>query len=104
MNLAIRGIDANITIWRHFYERLHSLNLKVDYIIANPPFNVSDWNRQQRRDTKMEIWRSANRKRQLCLVATFRQQTCPYGTAGIVLANGSMSSEIGLKVKSEKSD
>jgi type I restriction enzyme M protein len=42
----------------------------------------------------MEIWRATNRKRQLCLVAIVYSKLAPYGTAGVVLANGSMSSEI----------
>jgi type I restriction enzyme M protein len=45
MNLAIRGIDSSQVIWNNegsFLNNAHK-DLKADYIIANPPFNVSDW-------------------------------------------------------------
>ena len=60
MNLAIRGIDSSQVKWNNegsFLNDAHK-DLKADYIIANPPFNVSDWRRPVRR-TDVGIWRSA---------------------------------------------
>ena len=64
MNLAIRGIDADIQ-WNNegsFLNDAHK-DLKADFVIANPPFNDSDWKGEMvQRRYKMEIWNTANRK------------------------------------------
>ena len=51
MNLAIRGIDAQIEFGDSFRNDRHP-DLRADYILANPPFNVSDWNGDQLKDDK----------------------------------------------------
>ena len=51
MNLAIRGIEGQIAHGDSFRNDLHP-DLKADYILANPPFNVSDWGGDQLRDDK----------------------------------------------------
>ena len=51
MNLAIRGIDANIQFGDSFRNDRHP-DLKADYILANPPFNISDWSGEQLREDK----------------------------------------------------
>lgn len=95
MNLAIRGIDANIQFGDTFTNDLHP-DLKADFIIANPPFNISDWKGEQLRDDKR--WRygippigNAN----YAWLQHFIHKLSPNGTAGIVLANGSMNSNTG---------
>lgn len=95
MNLAIRGIDANIQFGDTFTNDLHP-DLKADYIIANPPFNISDWKGEQLRDDKR--WKygippigNAN----YAWLQHFIHKLSPTGTAGIVLANGSMNSNSG---------
>ena len=95
MNLAIRGIDANIQFGDTFTNDLHP-DLKADYIIANPPFNISDWKGEQLRDDKR--WKygipptgNAN----YAWLQHFIHKLSPNGTAGIVLANGSMNSNTG---------
>jgi type I restriction enzyme M protein len=92
MNLAIRGIDANIQFGDTFSNDLHP-DLKADYILANPPFNISDWKGEQLRDDKR--WKygippigNAN----YAWLQHFIHKLSPGGTAGIVLANGSMNS------------
>ena len=92
MNLAIRGIDANIQFGDSFRNDQHP-DLKADYILANPPFNISDWNGEQLRDDKR--WAhgappvgNAN----FAWVQHFLHHLSPRGIAGFVLANGSMSS------------
>lgn len=95
MNLAIRGIDANIQFGDTFTNDLHP-DLKADYIIANPPFNISDWKGEQLRDDKR--WKygipptgNAN----YAWLQHFIHKLSPNGTAAIVLANGSMNSNSG---------
>jgi type I restriction enzyme M protein len=95
MNLAIRGIDANIQFGDTFSNDLHP-DLKADYVIANPPFNISDWKGEQLRDDKR--WKygipptgNAN----YAWLQHFIHKLSPSGTAGIVLANGSMNSNSG---------
>ena len=95
MNLAIRGIDANIQFGDTFTNDLHP-DLKADYVIANPPFNISDWKGEQLRDDKR--WKygippvgNAN----YAWLQHFLHKLSPTGTAAIVLANGSMNSNTG---------
>ena len=92
MNLAIRGIEAQIAHGDSFHNDQHP-DLRADYILANPPFNVSDWGGERLRDDKR--WEhgvppvgNAN----FAWVQHFLHHLAPRGTAGFVLANGSMSS------------
>jgi type I restriction enzyme M protein len=93
MNLAIRGIDANLgpEPADSFRRDLHP-DLKADYVLANPPFNDSDWGGGQLRDDPR--WKfgpppvgNAN----FAWVQHFIHHLAPTGIAGFVLANGSMS-------------
>jgi len=93
-NLAIRGIDANLGPEHgdSFHLNLHP-DLKADYILANPPFNSSDWGGERLREDKR--WKfgippvgNAN----FSWVQHFIHHLSPTGLAGFVLANGSMSS------------
>ena len=94
MNLAIRGIDANLG-QEHadsFHNDLHP-DLKSDYILANPPFNSSDWGGDRLREDRRWIYGTpplgnAN----FGWVQHFIFHLAPNGIAGFVLANGSMSS------------
>jgi type I restriction enzyme M protein len=92
MNLAIRGIDGQIAHGDTFHNDRHP-DLKADYILANPPFNVSDWGGDRLRDDKR--WKygvpptgNAN----FAWVQHIVHHLAPSGLAGFVLANGSMSS------------
>ncbi len=80
MNLAIRGIDAQIAHGDTFHNDKHP-DLKADYVLANPPFNDSDWRGELLKDDKRWAW-----------VQHFIYHLAPIGLAGFVLANGSMSS------------
>lgn len=93
MNLAIRGLDANIG--RHhadtFHQDLHK-TLKADYILANPPFNISDWRGNRLIDDvrwKYGLPPSGNANYAWLQHMIFHMS--PNGVAGIVLANGSLS-------------
>ena len=92
MNLAIRGIEAHVESGDSFRNDRHP-DLKADYILANPPFNVSEWNGNQMRDDKRWVYGTppvgnAN----FAWVQHFIHHLSPRGIAGFVLANGSMSS------------
>ena len=95
MNLAIWGIDAKIELGDTFHSDKHK-DLKVDYIMANPPLNISDWGGEQLQDS--HLWRygvppagNAN----YGWLQLFINKLSPNGTAGIVLANGSMTTNSG---------
>ncbi|MGH8512810.1 MAG: N-6 DNA methylase, partial [Gammaproteobacteria bacterium] len=92
MNLAIRGIEGNIAHGDTFHNDRHP-DLKADFILANPPFNVSDWGGDRLREDKR--WQygippvgNAN----FAWVQHMVHHLSPVGLAGFVLANGSMSS------------
>ncbi|MCX6544606.1 MAG: class I SAM-dependent DNA methyltransferase [Acidobacteria bacterium] len=92
MNLAIRGIDAQIGHGDTFHDDKHP-DLKADYVLANPPFNDSDWRGELLKNDKRWAYGvppagNAN----YAWVQHFIHHLAPTGMAGFVLANGSMSS------------
>jgi type I restriction enzyme M protein len=92
MNLAIRGIDAQIAHGDTFHNDRHP-DLKADYVLANPPFNDSDWRGELLKEDKRWVYGvppagNAN----FAWVQHFIYHLAPTGLAGFVLANGSMSS------------
>ena len=92
MNLAIRGIDGRIEHGDSFLNDRHP-DLRADYILANPPFNVSSWGGERLRDDRRWVYgvppaRNAN----FAWVQHFLYHLAPHGVAGFVLSNGSMSS------------
>jgi len=94
-NLAIRHIDANLggKPADSFREDLHP-DLRADYILANPPFNVSDWHGDQLRDDpRWHFGTPPENNANFAWVQHFYHHLSPTGTAGLVLANGSMSSQ-----------
>ncbi len=92
MNLAIRGIEGRIEHGDSFHNDRHP-DLRADYILANPPFNVSDWGGDRLRDDKRwEYGIPPAGNANFAWVQHFLHHLAPRGTAGFVLANGSMSS------------
>jgi type I restriction enzyme M protein len=94
MNLAIRGIEANLGAENAdtFHRDLHR-DLKADFILANPPFNVSDWGGDRlREDVRWKYGVPPVGNANFAWVQHFIHHLSPTGTAGFVLANGSMSS------------
>ena len=92
MNLAIRGIDGQIAHGDSFHNDRHP-DLKADYILANPPFNISDWGGERLRDDqrwKYGVPPAGNAN--FAWVQHMAHHLAPRGVAGFVLANGSMSS------------
>ncbi|MEU6203331.1 class I SAM-dependent DNA methyltransferase [Micromonospora musae] len=102
MNLAIRGIEANLGEQPadSFVRDLHP-DLKVDYIISNPPFNVSDWSGQLLRDdVRWKYGTPPIGNANYAWIQHFIHHLAPPnghggGTAGFVMANGSLSSNTG---------
>lgn len=93
MNLAIRGIEGQIAHGDTFHNDRHP-DLKADFILANPPFNISDWGGERLKDDKR--WKfgvppAGNAT--FAWVQHIVHHLAPSGTAGFVLANGSMSSQ-----------
>lgn len=92
MNLAIRGIDAKLELGDTFSNDRHP-DLKADFILANPPFNISDWNGEQLRDDiRWKFGLPPVGNANYAWLQHFIHKLSPTGTAGIVLANGSMNS------------
>ena len=94
MNLAIRGIDINLgpTHADSFGNDLHR-NQKFEFILANPPFNISDWGGEKlREDVRWKYGAPPVGNANYAWVQHFVHHLSPAGVAGFVLANGSMSS------------
>lgn len=94
MNLAIRGLDGNIG--DHHADTFHDdqhKTLKADYILANPPFNISDWGGNQLTDdVRWKFGTPPAGNANYAWLQHMVYHLAPNGTAGIVLANGSLSS------------
>ncbi len=95
MNMAIRGIDANFGSYHAdtFFNDLHP-TLKADFIMANPPFNLSSWGQDKLKDDKR--WKygvppagNAN----YAWIQHMIHHLAPNGKIGLVLANGALSSQ-----------
>jgi len=92
MNLAIRGIDGQIAHGDSFHNDRFP-DLKADYILANPPFNVSDWRGDLLlMDRRWQFGVPPASNANFAWVQHIIHHLAPTGLAGFVLANGSMSS------------
>jgi type I restriction enzyme M protein len=96
MNLAIRGIDSSQVKWNNegsFLNNAHK-DLKADYIIANPPFNVSDWSGELlRTDGRWKYGTPPPGNANFAWIQHFIYHLAPNGQAGFVLAKGSLTSK-----------
>jgi type I restriction enzyme M protein len=93
MNLAIRGIDANLGGKNadSFHNDLHK-DLRADFILANPPFNMSDWGGERlREDARWKYGIPPVNNANYAWIQHFIHHLSPSGIAGFVMANGSMS-------------
>ena len=92
MNLTIRGIEGRIAHGDSFHNDRHP-DLKADFILANPPFNVSDWGGERLADDKRWQYGAPPKgNANFAWVQHMVHHLAPAGAAGFVLANGSMSS------------
>jgi len=98
MNLAIRGIDSSNIKWNNegsFLKDAHP-DLKADYVIANPPFNDSDWSGELlSSDARWKYGIPPAGNANFAWVQHFIYHLSPTGSAGFVLSNGSLSSNTG---------
>lgn len=96
MNLAIRGLDSTQVKWNNegsFLNNAHK-DLKCDYIIANPPFNVSDWSGDLlRKDGRWQYGTPPTGNANYAWIQHFIYHLAPSGQAGFVLAKGSLTSK-----------
>ncbi len=96
MNLAIRGIDSSQVKWNNegsFLNNAHQ-DLKADFIIANPPFNVSDWSGDLLRgDGRWQYGVPPAGNANFAWLQHFVYHLSPTGRAGVVLAKGALTSK-----------
>lgn len=97
MNLALRGIEADLgdRSADSFSQDLHP-DLRADFILANPPFNVSNWwHAKLDKDRRWKYGTPPEGNANFAWVQHFVHHLAPKGTAGFVLANGALSSNTG---------
>jgi type I restriction enzyme M protein len=95
MNLAVRGIDASGIAWNNegSFHKDEWRDKKFDFILANPPFNISDWGGERlREDARWKFGAPPVGNANYGWLQHIIHHLAPNGTAGVVLANGSMSS------------
>ena len=97
MNLAIRGIDADLGKFSAdtFFDDRH-LQLKADFVMANPPFNLSNWGADKlREDVRWQYGMPPAGNANFAWLQHMIWHLAPGGRIGMVLANGSLSSQSG---------
>ena len=97
MNLAIRGIEANLGKFNAdtFFDDQHP-TLKADFVMANPPFNLSDWGGNRLTDdVRWKYGTPPDGNANFAWIQHIIHHLAPSGRAGVVLANGSLSSQTG---------
>ena len=97
MNLAIRGIEADLGQFNAdtFFNDCHS-TLKADFVLANPPFNLSDWGADQLKDdVRWQYGMPPAGNANFAWLQHMIYHLAPAGRIGMVLANGSLSSQSG---------
>ena len=96
MNLSIRGIDASQVKWNtegSFLNDAHR-DVKADFVMANPPFNDSDWSGDQlRSDARWQYGTPPTSNANFAWIQHFIYHLAPSGQAGFVLAKGSLTSK-----------
>lgn len=95
MNMAIRGIDANLGPYQAdtFFNDLHR-TLKADFIMANPPFNLSNWGQDKLKDdVRWKYGTPPAGNANYAWIQHMIHHLAPNGKIGLVLANGALSSQ-----------
>lgn len=94
MNLAVRGIDADVK-WNNdgSFHKDELRDLKADFVLANPPFNISDWGGERlREDVRWKYGAPPPSNANFAWLQHIVHHLAPSGIGGVVLANGSMAS------------
>ena len=96
MNLAIHGIDNKglATRWGDTFTRDYHADLQMDYVLANPPFNIKDWHRIEK-DPRWRYGVPPAGNANYAWIQHILSKLAPGGKAGVVMANGSMSTNSG---------
>jgi len=96
MNLAVHGVDAAGlgTRWGDTFVRDQHAGVQMDYVMANPPFNIKDWARDER-DPRWRFGVPPAGNANFAWIQHILSKLAPGGKAGVVMANGSMSSNAG---------
>ena len=94
MNLAIRGIDNNLgDSYADTFQNNKHPDLKADYVLANPPFNMSEWGQEKlKNDVRWKYGSPPSGNANYAWIQHFIYHLAPHGLAGFVLANGSLTS------------
>jgi type I restriction enzyme M protein len=95
MNLAVRHVDSTNVVWNNegsFHKDAHP-DLRADHVLANPPFNVSDWGGERLTDdARWKYGAPPAGNANFAWLQHILHHLAPKGTGGVVLANGAMSS------------
>ena len=91
MNLAIHRINGNLSPWADTFVEDRHPDIKADFILANPPFNISDWGGHRR--PPLAVRHPSARNANFAWLQHIIYKLGSRGSAGVVLANGSMSSQ-----------
>ena len=95
MNLAIHGLNANLAPrWGDTFARDQHPDMQADYVMANPPFNIKDWARNES-DPRWRYGVPPANNANYAWIQHIISKLAPGGIAGVVMANGSMSSNSG---------
>ena len=97
MNAAIRGLEANLgaSYADTFFNDQHP-TLKADFIMANPPFNLSDWGADKlQNDKRWQFGVPPSGNANFAWMQHMIHHLSPVGRIGLVLANGALSSQTG---------
>ena len=92
MNLAIHGINGKLASrWGDTFARDQHPDIQADYVLANPPFNIKDWARSEK-DPRWKFGVPPINNANYAWIQHIISKLAPGGSAGVVMANGSMSS------------
>ncbi|MPZ67195.1 MAG: N-6 DNA methylase [Pseudonocardiaceae bacterium] len=95
MNLAIHGLNGNLASrWGDTFARDQHPGVEADYVLANPPFNIKDWARSDK-DPRWKFGVPPANNANFAWIQHIISKLAPGGSAGVVMANGSMSSNAG---------
>ena len=95
MNLAIHGLNGNLASrWGDTFARDQHPDLQADFVMANPPFNIKDWARNEK-DPRWKFGVPPAGNANYAWIQHIISKLAPGGSAGVVMANGSMSTNSG---------
>jgi len=95
MNLAIHGLNGNLASrWGDTFARDQHPEMQADFVMANPPFNIKDWARSED-DPRWRYGVPPAGNANYAWIQHIISKLAPGGSAGVVMANGSMSSNSG---------